>query len=240
MKVTVIIPTINEGKSIGKVIDDIIVDCEKEVIIVDSNSTDGTVEISRSKGAVVINEPRKGYGRAYKTGIESASGDVIATLDGDSTYPAEEIGKLVKMLDDEKLDFITCDRLSKMQQGAMSGKHKFGNWVLSMTMRILFGTRIKDSQSGMWIFRRKIVEKLELTSDGMPFSEEIKIEACRKGFKVKEVPIEYRVRVGEAKLTSWGDGTKNLKFLFRKKFGKAKHESEPIKLKSVIVEEAKH
>jgi len=238
VKVSVIIPTINEGKSIGKVIDDIKVDCEKEVIVVDSNSTDGTVEISKSKGAIVINESRKGYGRAYKTGIENATGDIIATLDGDSTYPAEEIGKFVKMLIDEKIDFITCDRLSKMQKGAMSLKHKFGNWVLSTTMRILFGTKIKDSQSGMWIFRREIIDKLVLTSDGMPFSEEIKIEAWSKGFKVREVPIEYRVRIGEAKLTSWGDGIKNLKFLFRKKFGKAKHESPPIKMKQPILEKS--
>ncbi len=99
----------------------------------------------------------------------------------------------------------------------MSFTHKIGNRILTLTTRILFGVKIKDSQSGMWIFRHKILKSLNLTSDGMPFSEEIKIEAWRK-FKCAEVPIEYRERKGEVKLSTWKDGLGNLKFLFRKRF----------------------
>jgi glycosyltransferase involved in cell wall biosynthesis len=222
--VTVIIPTINEEAGIGQVLDSIPKDpkLKMEVLIIDTDSTDQTKAIAISKGARVLNEARRGYGRAYKTGFEYAEGDIIVTLDADCTYPAEEIPRLVHLLRDEKLDFINCDRLSKMEPGAMSSKHKFGNWVLTTAMNLLFWTGLKDSQTGMWVFRRSILEKLELTSDGMPLSEEIKIEAVRKGFKVKEVPITYRPRKGEVKLRSWSDGNKNLKFLFHKKFGRKK------------------
>jgi glycosyltransferase involved in cell wall biosynthesis len=222
--VSVIIPTINEEEGIGQVIDTIPMDAGLtiEVLVIDTDSKDRTKEIARSKGARVINESRRGYGRAYKTGFENAKGEIIVTLDADCTYPAEEIPRLVKMLRDEDLDFITCDRLTKAEKGAMSKKHRFGNWALSAAMNMLFRTGFKDSQSGMWVFRRSILPRIELESDGMPLSEEIKIEAKLRNLKRKEVPIVYRPRKGEVKLQSWADGKKNLKFLFHKKFGKKK------------------
>ncbi|MEA3199606.1 MAG: hypothetical protein QOE90_1034, partial [Thermoplasmata archaeon] len=126
----------------------------------------------------------------------------------------------------ERLDFLTGNRFGKLQPGAMSAKHKFGNWVLSTTGRVLFLASIKDSQSGMWIFKRGILPRLKLTSDGMPFSEEIKLEAFTKqDLRSREIPIEYRVRVGEVKLASWKDGWKNLRFFFQKRFGVAEPES---------------
>jgi hypothetical protein len=99
----------------------------------------------------------------------------------------------------------------------MSAKHRIGNWVLSTTTRILFRVKVKDSQSGMWVFKRGILKGLDLRSDQMSLSEEIKIEAFKK-FKSAEMPISYRVRVGEVKLSSWRDGSGNLKYLFRKRF----------------------
>jgi glycosyltransferase involved in cell wall biosynthesis len=225
VKVSIIIPTMNEEESIGEVMDTINkvmkeLDGGYEVLVVDTNSKDRTREIASEKGAKIIDEPRRGYGRAYKTGFERAEGDVLATLDADCTYPAEDIPGLVKMLEDEKLDFITTDRLSKMESGVMSTKHRFGNWVLKFTTNLLFNMRIKDSQSGMWVFRKEILGKIKLTSDGMPLSEEIKIEAWRKKLRAKEIPIIYRMRKGEVKLQSWNDGFKNLKFLFKKRFSK--------------------
>ncbi len=223
MKISVIIPTLNEEESIGHVLDKIPRDprYQWEIIIVDGNSRDRTREIAMEKGAKVIIEKRKGYGRAYKTGFAAATGDIIVTLDGDDTYPAEKIPELVEYLIKNNLDFISCERFSLMQKGAMSFTHKVGNKILTWTTRLLFGVKIKDSQSGMWIFRRKILKELELTSDGMPFSEEIKIEAWRK-FRCGEVPIEYRERKGEVKLNTWRDGFNNLRFLFRKRFKRKK------------------
>lgn len=223
MKVTVMIPTLNESASIGQVIDSIPKGfADVEIMIIDGLSKDGTMDIARQHGARVVEEKRRGYGRAYKTGFAEATGDIIVTLDGDMTYPAEDIPKLVKMLEDENLDFITCDRLSLLaKRGVMSRKHRFGNWALTFTANILFGIRLADSQSGMWVFRKSILDKLHITDDGMPLSEEIKIEAYKAaGEKFKEVPIEYRVRIGEVKLSTWKDGYKNIKFLIKKAFGR--------------------
>ncbi len=219
MKISVVIPTLNEEESIGHVLDRIPRDSKYnwEILIIDGNSKDRTREIAQSKGAKVIIEKRKGYGRAYKTGFAKASGDIIVTLDGDDTYPAEKIPELVDYLLEHELDFISCERFSLMSEGAMSLTHKVGNKVLTLATRILFGVHIKDSQSGMWVFRRHILDSLNLTSDGMPFSEELKIEAWRK-FKCEEVSIEYRERKGEVKLNTWQDGFKNLMFLIKKRF----------------------
>jgi hypothetical protein len=89
--------------------------------------------------------------------------------------------------------------------------------VLTSTTNILFGVRLKDSQSGMWVFRKDCLQKLKVCDDGMPFSEEIKVEAFRK-VRSREVPIHFRQRVGEVKLSSWKDGRRNLSFLLKKRF----------------------
>ena len=221
MKVSIVIPTLNEEDSIGHVLDKIPRSdkYDWEIVVVDGDSKDRTREIAEEKGAKVIVEKRKGYGRAYKTGFQHATGDIIVTLDGDDTYPAEKIPELVDHLLENDYDFISCERFSKMKEGAMGITHKVGNMILTLATRLLFGVKIKDSQSGMWIFKRSILKDLDVKSDGMPFSEEIKVEAWRK-FKCAEIPIEYRERKGEVKLNTWEDGLKNLIYLFKKKLGK--------------------
>lgn len=231
-RLSVVIPAMNEEEGIGQVIDQIPVkELEEmgyptEVVVVDGESVDRTRDIAREKGARVIIEPRKGYGRAYKTGFEVARGEVIATGDADLTYPFDKLPEYLRLFEREKLDFLTTNRFGMLQPGAMSAKHKLGNWVLSTTQRVLFMVHVKDSQSGMWLIRRSILPRLVITSDGMPMSEEIKIEAFTKqDLKCMEIPIEYRVRVGDVKLSSWKDGWRNLKFLFKKRFGIAEPES---------------
>lgn len=220
-KVSVIIPTMNEETSIGLVIDEVQAALGSayphEILVVDTDSKDRTREIAAAKGAVVVEEPRRGYGRAYKTGFERASGEIVATLDADMTYPASDIPALAARLESEGLDFITTDRFADMAPGAMSAKHRLGNRVLSVTMRLLFRVRVRDSQSGMWVFRKAVLGRFELISDGMAMSEEIKIEAFKKS-RAAELPIRYRPRVGEVKLQSWRDGLGNLRFLFKKRF----------------------
>jgi len=219
--ITVIIPTLNEEEAIGQVIESIPGREEMEILIVDGLSTDRTVEIAEGLGARAVMEKRRGYGRAYKSGFAEAKGDVIVTLDGDLTYPAEMIPELVAMLDEKDVDFISCDRLSKLDKKAMTPSHRFGNWALKVATNVLFRMKIADSQTGMWVFRKEILEKIRLTSDGMPLSEEIKIEMFKHpDIKAIEIPVPYRIRVGEIKLNSWQDGRRNLMFLFRKRFGK--------------------
>ncbi len=216
------IPTMNEEESIGDVMDEIndaLSGRDYEVLIVDTESTDKTREIARSKGARVVEEPRRGYGRAYKTGFEEADGDIIVTLDADCTYPASKIPEILVMIEDEGYEFISTDRLSNVSPEVMGRMHRFGNWALKTTMNLLFRTDINDSQSGMWVFKSSALRHLDVTSDGMPFSEEIKIEAIKKGIKFDEIPIEYRERKGEAKIRTLKDGFKNFVFLWKKRLG---------------------
>ena len=192
-----------------------------EVIIVDGDSKDKTQEIAKSKGAKVIVEKRKGYGRAYKTGMPQASGDIIVTGDADATYPFDRIHGYIQQLINEDLDFITTDRFAELGHGSMSVKHYLGNTILAITLRIFYLINLRDSQSGMWIFKKSVLEKvqpLEDFDDGMPFSEEIKIEMfSNKQIKAKEIPSALFAREGDVKLESFTDGWKNLKYLFKKR-----------------------
>jgi glycosyltransferase involved in cell wall biosynthesis len=192
-----------------------------EILIVDGDSKDKTRKIASSKGAQVILEKRKGYGRAYKTGLAQATGDIIVTGDADATYPFNTIHEYIQQLLDSHLDFITTDRFASLKHGSMSLKHRFGNLTLAWTLRILYLVNIRDSQSGMRIFKRDALSKiqaLETFNDGMPFSEEIKIEMfTNKHIKAREIPSTLYPREGQVKLESFKDGIKNLKFLFKKR-----------------------
>ena len=226
-KISIILPTINEEKGIGKTIDSINFEYfkqkkwEYEILVVDGDSTDKTRDIAKAKGAKIIIENRRGYGRAYKTGMKHASGHIIITGDADATYPFERVHLYIQKLLDENLDFITTDRFAELKHGSMSIKHYFGNTILNMSLRLLFFINIRDSQSGMWIFRKKALESIQALSDfndGMPFSEEIKIEMFKsKHVKSIEIPSALYARAGDVKLESFSDGWKNLKFLVRKR-----------------------
>jgi len=221
-EVSVVIPTMNEEASIGQVIDEVrqaLGDRVLEILVVDTNSKDRTREIAASKGARVIAEPRRGYGRAYKTGFSEARGTFIATLDADLTYPADRLRDFLDALESGRADFVSGDRMSHLDRGAMSGMHRIGNAILNMSFRALFGVPIQDSQSGMWAFRRDILARLRLAHDGMAFSEELKVEVILSGFRFLEIPVQYRVRVGDRKIRSLRDAAKNLLWLARKRVG---------------------
>ncbi|HUR61844.1 MAG TPA: glycosyltransferase family 2 protein [Candidatus Thermoplasmatota archaeon] len=223
MKVTILIPTLNEEKGIGPTLDTIdrkafeALGWELEVLVVDGASKDRTREEAQARGATILVEPRRGYGRAYKEGFKAATGDVIITGDADGTYPFERAHEFAQMLLHQDLDFINCDRYGRLEKGAMSPKHLLGNWVLSTTARILFSVRLRDSQSGMWIIRRSALAKVQYEdlSNGMAFSQEIKIEFLKgPGLRFAEVPSSLRPRIGKPVLSSWRDGWGNLKGLY--------------------------
>ncbi len=221
-RVSIVIPTRNEEASVGQVLDQVaaaMAGGSYEVLVVDTDSRDRTVEIARAKGARVIPEPRRGYGRAYKTGFAAARGDVVVTLDADLTYPADAIPEFVRLIEREGADFVSGNRLASLGEGAMSGMHRLGNRILTTAARWLYRFPIRDSQSGMWGIRRSVLPRLEVVHDGMAFSEELKLEAIRKGLRFQEVPIEYRLRIGEKKIRSVRDAAQNMVWLFRKRFG---------------------
>jgi glycosyltransferase involved in cell wall biosynthesis len=216
--ITVIIPCLNEEQGIEKVLRRI-PDFVDQCIVVDNGSTDRTSDVARSLGAEVIREDVRGYGRAYKRGFKGATGDIIVTLDGDHSYPADALAYLLEAFLHLEVDFLNASRFPVRDRHAMSFKHKFGNLVLSLAMSILYFRWVRDSQSGMWVFHRSILEGMKLESDGMAFSEEIKIEAL-KSHRVRftEISIQYTSRLGEIKLNPWRDGFHNLWFLVKKRF----------------------
>ncbi|KPL22715.1 MAG: hypothetical protein AMJ93_06520 [Anaerolineae bacterium SM23_84] len=218
--VSVVIPCYNEEEGIQVTLADM-PDAVDEVIVVDNNCTDRTAEFAAAMGAKVVCESKSGYGAAYKAGFRAASGDIIVTMDGDATYPRAFIPVLLDVLIEENLDFISCDRTGHKADEANSFLRVLGNFVLNLTMFGLFFVWLKDSQSGMWVFRRSILPQLELTSDEMAFSEELKIEAfSKRNLRARELPIYYKARIGESKLNLWRDGFANLLFLFRKRLGR--------------------
>jgi len=218
LTITVIIPCLNEEQGIEKVLRRM-PDFIDEVIVVDNGSTDGTSQVAERLGAKVIREQVRGYGRAYKRGFAQASGDLIVTLDGDHSYPVDAISYLLEAFLHLEVDFLNASRFPVRDRRAMSFKHKFGNLVLSLAMSILYLRWVRDSQSGMWVFRRSILDSMDLTSDGMAFSEEIKIEALKNPrVRFREISIQYSSRLGEIKLNPWRDGFHNLFFLIKKRF----------------------
>ncbi len=213
-----IIPCLNEEQGIEKVLRRM-PEFVDEVIVVDNNSTDRTAAVAESLGARVIREHVRGYGRAYKKGFSVAGGDIIITLDGDHSYPPDAISYLLEAFLHLEADFLNASRFPVRDRRAMSFKHKFGNFVLSVAMSLLYFRWVRDSQSGMWVFRRSILADMKLTSDGMAFSEEIKIEALKHpGVRFNEISIQYSSRLGEIKLNPWRDGFYNLWFLAKKRF----------------------
>ncbi len=215
--ITVIMPCLNEEQGIEQVLRRMpsFVD---EVIVVDNGSTDRTSEVAADFGARVIREDARGYGRAYKRGFAYASSDIIVTLDGDHSYPPDAISYLLEAFRHLEVDFLNASRFPVRDPKAMSFKHKMGNFILSFAMSLLYFRWVSDSQSGMWVFKRSILSEMTLESDGMAFSEEIKIEALKsKNIRFAEISIHYTSRLGEIKLNPWRDGFYNLWFLLKKR-----------------------
>jgi glycosyltransferase involved in cell wall biosynthesis len=216
--ITVIIPCLNEEQGIESVMR-AMPDFVDEVIVVDNNSTDRTSEVAATLGAKVIREDVRGYGRSYKRGFAMATGDLIITLDGDHSYPVDALSYLIEAFLHLEVDFLNASRFPVQDSQAMSFKNKLGNLVLSIAMSVLYMHWVRDSQSGMWVFRRSILKEMKLRSDGMAFSEEIKVEALRSPrIRFREISIQYSSRLGETKLNAWRDGFRNLAFLVKKRF----------------------
>jgi glycosyltransferase involved in cell wall biosynthesis len=217
-RITVIIPCLNEEQGIELVLKRM-PEFVDEIVVVDNGSTDRTSDVASAFGARVIREDVRGYGRAYKAGFASATGDIIITLDGDHSYPPDAISYLLEAFLHLQADFLNTSRFPVRDSRAMNYKNKLGNLILSLAMSILYFRWVRDSQSGMWVFRRSILADMKLTADGMAFSEEIKIEALKsRRIRFTEISIQYSSRLGEVKLNLWRDGFYNLWFLLKKRF----------------------
>jgi glycosyltransferase involved in cell wall biosynthesis len=209
---SIVIPALNEAENIPKVMATIPfgelenAGWQVEVVVVDNGSTDGTGHVAAAHDARVVLHSVRGYGSAYRAGLAAAQGEVIATGDADCTYPFDALPDLLIHLETHQLDFLSTNRLGTKNRQAMKTSHMLANHVLTGLSQTLFRSPFRDSQSGMWIFRREILNHLDLRSNGMAFSQEIKHEAYLKRFRCGEASIEYRIRGGVPKLNAGRDG----------------------------------
>jgi dolichol-phosphate mannosyltransferase len=220
--VAVIIPTLNEGRSIGKVIDGVpAVDLLKSglktaVYVIDGQSTDNTREIAVEKGATIILEERQGKGSAIQTAFKSISADYAIMVDGDDTYPIELATEMTRLL--QTHDVVIGSRLKgTIEPGAMTRLNVVGNVLLSLLAWALFGTHISDVCTGFWAYRSDAIRRLELAARGFEIEAEMFAECVRKGLSITEIPITYRARTDRPKLSSLRDGFKIGLFLWKRR-----------------------
>jgi glycosyltransferase involved in cell wall biosynthesis len=211
--VAVVIPTLNEERSIGKVIDDVPVadllqkGLETTVYVIDGRSTDNTREIAVEKGATIILEEQKGKGQAIQTAFKSITADYAIMVDGDDTYPIEMATEMARLL--KKYDVVIGSRLKgTIEPGAMSTVNVVGNVLLSRLAWVLFGVHISDVCTGLWGYRRGAIRRLELAASGFEIEADMFAECVRKGLRIAEIPITYRARKDQPKLASIRDGVR--------------------------------
>lgn len=226
--ISVIIPCHNEAETIAKVINKV-PSMVEEIIVIDNNSSDETANIALQAGAKVVPESKQGYGSAIRRGFREARGDIIVVLDGDDQYPADKITELTAYLVDNNLDFVSAARFPLQDKKSLPHIRKFGNLVFNFITNFLFGTHIKDSQSGMWIFKREVLDTITLESESMSLSEEIKLRVIDDvKLSFAEYPISYAPRISPSKLLPWQHGWANLKYLFKLKRELIRKDSRPI------------
>ena len=221
-RVAFIIPTLNEAPSIGSVIESIpVVELAKDgyetaVYVVDGRSVDDTREIAVAKGAEVITEARSGKGVAVQTALRAVDADYVIVADGDNTYPLRVATEMLRLL--QANDVVIGSRLKgTIEPGAMTRLNVVGNVLLSRLARTLFGTHISDVCTGFWGYRSDAIRRLELAARGFEIEVDMFVECVRKGLRIAEIPITYRAREDQPKLSSLRDGVKIGLFLCRRR-----------------------
>src|SRR5918995_6790931 len=218
VKVSVVIPCLNEQASIHRCVTNARKALEGqgwdgEVIVADNGSDDRSAELATEAGALVVHEPRRGYGSAYRAGFAAAHGDYIVMADADLTYDFGDIPRFVSKLD-EGADLVMGDRMGGIQPGAMPWLHRYvGNPVLTGILNLFFHTGVRDAHCGMRAVRREALPRLDLRTTGMEFASEMVIGAGKERLAIEEIPIHYHPREGESKLSSFRDGWRHLRFL---------------------------
>jgi len=216
-RVSVVIPCLDEAETIAECVTSARTVLDEgglagEVIVVDNGSTDGSGNLARAAGALVVEEPRRGYGSAYLAGLAAAQGDYIVMVDADLTYDFREIPRFVRELEDGA-QLVVGDRMSNIAPGAMTLVSRLGNPLLSGFLNVLHQTNIRDVHCGMRALRREVLPALNLRTVGMEFASEMVIRATRERLDVREIPIELHPRVGSSKLSPFRDGWRHLRVI---------------------------
>jgi len=208
---TVIIPALNEEKTIGKVVGDFL-RCvpEAKVVVCDNASSDRTRELALKAGAAVISEPRQGKGYALNTALKSLESDLYIIVDGDDTYYAEDAGKLLKPVSDGVCDMAVGVRLMALTDGSVNILRFIGNKGICALFNTIHGGGFRDILSGYRALNSSLVKKLKLRCGGFEVESEITLKALTNNARVIEVPIPYkrRTRGSTSNLNIFRDGWK--------------------------------
>ena len=202
-RVGVIIPALNEEKSIGLVLRDIPRGIVDQVVVVDNGSTDGTARVAESLGATVRFEAKRGYGAACLTGIKALGPDIVIVvfLDADYSDHPGEMGMLVRPIAENRADFVIGSRtLREESRKALSWQQRWGNWLATKLMAWRFGYRFTDLGPFRAI-RRDALESLCMRDRGYGWTVEMQVKTARAGLRVEEVPVLYRPRIGRSKIS---------------------------------------
>jgi glycosyltransferase involved in cell wall biosynthesis len=208
VRVSVIIPTRNEARAIGRVLADLPSDLVNEVIVVDNHSSDGTPDIAASRGARVISEARSGYGRACLTGLACASApDVVVFLDGDYSDRPAELPLLLAPIAAGRADITIGSRLTGPHTpGALPWHALFGNWLAAGLITNLYGLKISDL-GPFRAARADALRAVELEETTYGWAVELILKGAIRGFRIVEVPVSYHPRIGQSKISGTLRGT---------------------------------
>lgn len=208
-RVSVIIPALNEEKSIGSVLNAIPRRLVGEIIVVDNGSTDRTAEIARHCGARVVLQPERGYGAACLAGIAEVAPDceIVAFVDADFSDFPEDLEKLLQPLHENTAEMVIGTRTAtKASRLALTPQQRYGNWLATTLVRAFFGHRYTDLGPFRAI-RRDALERLGMIDRNYGWTIEMQIKAVRQKLRISEVPVRYRIRIGRSKISGTVKGT---------------------------------
>lgn len=207
--IAVTIPCFNEEASIGKVVKDFQRALPgAQIIVFDNDSTDNTVKVARESGALIVRETKRGKGNVIRAIFDKVDADFYVLTDGDDTYPAEEVGKLMTLVQEGRADMAVGTRLDNFTKESHQLLHSIGNRVLLKILNLCFHTSLSDILSGYRVFNREFVKNVPLFSTGFEIETELTIQALMRGFRIVEAPVTYRSRPegGESKIRPFKDG----------------------------------
>ena len=226
-RISLCLPCRNEAGHLREVISRVpkIVD---EIIVISNKSKDNTVEVAKKLNLIALEDNRTiggiGYGFAHITGIENASGDIIVGADGDATYPIEDLKQIIDRLLDEELDFISCNRYPLRENTKIPYQQKLGVWMLNTEVRLLYGIKINDILSGMWVFRSSARDNLSLTMGDWNLSPQIKLNAAlHPDIAFSEQSIAQHQRLGESHQAYLKTGLSHLFWIFKNRWVSAEN-----------------
>ena len=212
MRLSIVIPVLNEERTIRQVVELVLASpYEKEIIVVDDGSTDTSPhileELQAKHSLIVLRHPhRRGKGAALRTGFAKASGDIVIIQDADGEYHPEEYGELVRPIRRGWADVVYGTRFHGTHRVFLFS-HRVGNWLVNALANILYDTTLTDLETGFKAFRREVLQSLSLRSDDFRIEVELTAKIFRKRFRVYEVPISYSGRsYAEGKKLTWRDG----------------------------------